>query len=109
MVVTMEQIRRNIVMASVVALLALGSSAGFSVVRAAVPTEHQRVVYQRICQGAADGTLSDQEALVCTHSGFPQWRDADLDLLERVCRQVLGGDFVYRSEFPTEFAACFFG
>jgi hypothetical protein len=104
----MEQIRRNIAMAGVVALIALGFSAGSSVVRASVSTEHQRVVYQHVCEDAAEGTLSDQEALVCTHSGFPQWEDADLDLLERVCHHALGGSFVYRSEFPTEFAACFF-
>ena len=96
----MEQIRRNIAMAGVVALIALGFSAGSSVVRASVSTEHQRVVYQHVCEDAAEGTLSDQEALVCTHSGFPQW--------ERVCHHALGGSFVYRSEFPTEFAACFF-
>jgi hypothetical protein len=104
----MQPIRRNIAMAAVVALVALGFSAGSSVVRAAVPPQTQRVLYQHVCQHAAEGTLSDQEALVCTHSGVPQWKDADLALLERVCDRVLGGAFVYRSEFPTEFAACFF-
>jgi len=105
----MEQIRRIVAMAAVVALVALGFSAGSSVVRAAVPTEHQRVVYQHVCEDAGEGTLSDQAALVCTHTGFPQWKAADLNLLERVCHQALRGTFVYRSEFPTEFAACFFG
>ena len=95
-------------MAAVVALVAVGFSAGFSGVQSAAPAETQRGVYQHVCEGAADGSLSDQEALVCTHSGFPQWGNADLRLLARVCDRVLGGTFVYRSEFPTEFAACFF-
>jgi hypothetical protein len=104
----MQPIRRNVAMAAVVALVALGFSAGSSGARAAVPTQTQRALYQHVCEHAAEGTLSDQEALVCTHSGFPQWKGADLRLLERVCDRVLGGTFVYRSEFPTEFGACFF-
>lgn len=103
----MEPFRRKFGMAAVVALVALGLSAGSSVVRAD-PTESQRALYDQVCEHAAGGTLSDQDALVCTHSGFPQWKDAKLDLLERVCNRALGGTFVYRSEFPTEFAACFF-
>ena len=102
------EIPRRIVGAAVVAFLAVAVSAGFSEVHGAVPTETQRGVYRHVCENAAGGTLSDQAALVCTHSGFPQWENADLRLLERVCDRVLGGEFVYRSEFPTEFAACFF-
>jgi hypothetical protein len=28
-------------------------------------------------------------------------------MLRHVCERRLGGDFVYRSQFPTELAACF--
>ncbi|HSL77116.1 MAG TPA: hypothetical protein VK867_09235 [Candidatus Limnocylindrales bacterium] len=77
-------------------------------VQGAVPTEMPRVVYERVCESAAGGTLSDQVALVCTHTGTPQWEDAKLRLLERVCEHALGGAFESRSQFPTEFAACFF-
>jgi hypothetical protein len=104
-----DPMRRFMALFSALMLVGLlfAAGPGPSVVRAAVPSDSQRVVYQRVCE-AAEGTLSDQAALVCTHSDFPQWRDKELDRLERVCERALGGTYVYRSEFPTELAACFF-
>jgi len=81
---------------------------GTSSVAASVPTTQQRVVWQHACESGAKGTLSDQEALVCVHEGFPIWSDGALTLLQHVCEDALGGTYVRRSEFPTELAACFF-
>jgi hypothetical protein len=66
------------------------------------------VIWQRVCEDAAGGELSPQEALVCVRTGSV-WSSADLVLLQRVCQDALGGTFVRRSEFPVELAACFFG
>lgn len=88
--------------------LTLGAiTAGTSTVVAAVPASHQRAVWQHACEDAANGTLSDQDALVCVHEGFPVWSDSALTLLERICERALGGTYVRRSEFPVELAACF--
>jgi hypothetical protein len=103
----MKLIHRRGAIGAVIALATLGLSQA-AVVQGAVPLETQRVVYQHVCESAAGGTLSDQVALVCSHTGTPQWEDAKLALLERVCERALGGTFEYRSQFPTEFAACFF-
>jgi hypothetical protein len=104
----MKIIHRRTTIGAAIALAALGVAAQASVVQGAVPVETQRAVYQHVCESAAGGTLSDQVALVCTHTGTPQWEEAKLGLLERVCEHALGGTFEYRSQFPTEFAACFF-
>jgi hypothetical protein len=79
-----------------------------SAARAGVPEAQQQVVWQHICENLAEGTVSPQEALVCVHSGFPVWPDRTLVKVERICERPLGGTYEYRSEFPTEFAACFF-
>ena len=86
------------------AILALGTST----VTASLPASQQRALWQHACEDAAKGTLTDQEALVCVHEGFPQWSDGALTVLQRVCEQALGGTYVRRSEFPVELAACFF-
>jgi hypothetical protein len=83
------------------------SGASASAVHAAVPDAQQQVIWQHTCEDVAQGTVSPQEALVCVHTGFPQWVDHVLAVVQRICEQPLGGTFVYRSEFPTELAACF--
>jgi hypothetical protein len=90
----------------VVAIVAAAGSP--TAVRAAVPPEHQAVLWQHACEDVAQGTVSPQEALVCVHSGFPMWDDRPLEVVQRICEHPLGGTYEYRSEFPSEFAACFF-
>ena len=40
---------------------------GPSTLAASVPTAQQRTLWQHVCEDAAKGTLSDQDALVCVH------------------------------------------
>jgi hypothetical protein len=87
--------------------LVLGAITG-AAAQAAAPSGYQARVWQRACL-RAQGQVSPQKALVCTHSGFPMWRSASLDRLRQVCEGRLGGSFVYRSQYPTELAGCFFG
>jgi hypothetical protein len=75
---------------------------------AATATGNQARVWQRACV-RAEGQVSPQQALVCTHSGFPMWSSGSLDRLRQVCEGRLGGSFVYRSQYPTELGGCFFG
>ena len=89
-----------------VALL-LGAITGASA-QAASATRSQARVWQRACT-RAEGQLSQQPALVCTHSGFPMWSSGSLARLRQVCEGRLGGSFAYRSQYPTELAGCFFG
>ena len=66
-------------------------------------------MWQVVC-GAVNGEVSPQPALVCTHNGTPVWNDdfpGALIVLQRVCEDMFGGSFVYRSEYPTELASCF--
>lgn len=92
------------------ALVLVGSFAagglGPSVARAAVPAEHQQVLWQHACEDAAQGTVIEEVALVCRHSGTPLWSDAAKRLLERICERGMGGTYEYRSQFPSEFAGC---
>jgi hypothetical protein len=83
------------------------SGVSASAVQAAVPDAQQQVIWQHTCEDVAQGTVSPQEALVCVHTGFPQWVDHVLAVVQRICESPLGGTFVYRSEYPTELAACF--
>jgi hypothetical protein len=87
----------------VVAVISVNPAA----VRAAMPGDQQEKLWQRTCEKVADGLVSPQEALVCTHEGLPQWSDRVLRTVERVCEKPLDGTYEYRSEFPTELAACF--
>jgi hypothetical protein len=73
-----------------------------------MPAAAARILWDNVCVNAAGGTVSPQVALVCTHRDFPMWSDRSLMVLENVCVAALKGDFVYRSEYPTEYAACFF-
>lgn len=90
----------------VAAITAAGGSS--SAVRAAVPAAQQQVLWQHACEDVAQGTVSPQGALVCVHSGVPTWVDRVLAVVQRMCERPLGGTYVYRSEDPSEFAACFF-
>ena len=72
---------------------------GTSSVAASVPTAQQRMVWQHVCENGAKGALSDQEALVCVHEGFPVWSDGALTVLRRVCEGALGGTYVRRSSW----------
>lgn len=95
---------------SALVLVATIAAAGVSpsAVQAAVPAARQQVLWQHACEDVAQGTVSPQEALVCVHSGFPTWVDRVLAVVQRICERPLGGTFEYRSEDPSEFAACFF-
>jgi hypothetical protein len=78
--------------------------------QAADPTTEQTLVWQFVCE-AVNGEVSPQPALVCTHQGLPIWNDdvpGALVVLQRICERGFGGSFTYRSEYPTELAACFF-
>jgi hypothetical protein len=75
--------------------------------QAAPPPAQQRALWQHVCEDAAGGVLSPQEALVCVHSGSV-WGDAEQNVLQHVCEGALRGTYVRRSEFPVELAACFF-
>jgi hypothetical protein len=97
-------------MKRLLAVAGLALAVGASPASAQEPTQHQRRVWDRACV-AAGGEVSPQIALVCVHFGFPTWsedRPGGLTLLRNVCENALGGEFVRRSEFPTELAACFF-
>ncbi len=72
------------------------------------PTKIDRLIWNVACVHIARGTVSPQVALVCTHSGFPMWEAKRLAVLETICERALRGDYVYRSQYPTELAACFF-
>ena len=92
---------KRIVFAVAAALaLAVGTA------HAAVPSPHQRSVWQQVC-AAKDGTLTDQPALVCLHEGVPSWSLQTRARFERVCEQALGGSFVFRVTDRAELAACF--
>jgi hypothetical protein len=73
---------------------------------AAGPTTRQARIWQRACEQGANGRVSPQPALVCTHSGFPTFTDAALQRLRGTCERRLGGTFQYRSEYPVELALC---
>jgi hypothetical protein len=90
----------------VTAALILGALAG-TTAQASVRPAQRTQIWEKVCE-AAGGELSPQEALVCVHSGFPMFSSGDLSMLRRTCEHALGGDFVYRSEFPVELGACFF-
>jgi hypothetical protein len=96
------------------AILAIGGTAAAAARPVAAPSEASTaapsasLLWQRVCESAAGGTISLQPALVCVHVGFPQWGVGALTLLEHVCEDALGGTYVRRSEFPVELAACFF-
>ena len=88
--------------------LVLGAITGAAAQAAKTPRyQAQARVWQRACLRAG-GQVSPQPALVCTHSGFPMWSSGPLDTLRQVCEGRLGGSFVYRSQYPTELASCFF-
>jgi hypothetical protein len=72
------------------------------------PTRLQRLVWNVACEYVAKGTVSPQVALVCVHSGFPMWEARSLKVLQVLCERGLHGTYDYRSEYPSEFAACFF-
>ena len=86
--------------------LVLGAIVG-AAAHAATPSRYQARVWQRACT-RAEGQVSQQPALACTHSGVPMWSSRSLDGLRQVCEGRLGGSFVYRSQYPTELASCFF-
>jgi hypothetical protein len=91
-----------------VALFAVGLVAGLPAAAAArMPETHRASVWQRQCEHAG-GFLSDQAALVCEHLGEPQWDTRSVDRLSHFCTSALGGQPVYRSEFPVELVGCFF-
>jgi hypothetical protein len=94
--------------AGLLAMVALLLTVVPSTLAAGVPAAQQRTLWQHACEDAAKGTVSDQEALVCLHEGFPTWSDGALTTLERVREQALGGTYLRRAEFPFELAACFF-
>lgn len=75
---------------------------------AADPSRLQRVVWNAVCVYVAKGEVSPQVALVCAHHGVPIWETRSLKVLQVVCERFLHGSYVYRSEYPTELAACFF-
>jgi hypothetical protein len=101
---------RSLRMLLCVLVLVVAATAGISAspARAAVPGAQQTLVWGQFCEHVAQGTVSEQEALVCVRFGFPQWDVRVLAFLETVCQRSLGGTFVYRSEYPVELAACFF-
>jgi hypothetical protein len=100
--------RRFVALFSAFMLVGSFAAAGLSpsVVRAAVPSEHQQVLWQHVCEDAAQGTVIALVPLDCRHSGFPMWSDAATKLLERVCERAVGGTYQYRSQYPSEFAVC---
>lgn len=73
-----------------------------------VPERHQRASWQHACEHLAGGTLSDQPALVCNHLGEPAWTPKQVDHLARFCVHALGGQPVFRSQYPLELVGCFF-
>jgi len=92
----------------VAALLAVGLVAGVPTAAAGkMPEQQRRVTWQQACERAG-GELSDQPALVCTHLGEPQWPSRNVDRLSHFCSKALGGQPVYRSQFPVELVGCFF-
>jgi hypothetical protein len=96
---------RTVLMSLACAAVVAGSTGAAA--QAAPPLEQQRALWQHVCEDAAGGVVSPQEALVCVHSGSV-WGDAEQNVLQRVCEGALGGTYVRRSEFPVELAACFF-
>ena len=96
------------VVSAATATMVVALTIGTASADAAVSPAQQRIVWQHACEDAARSSVSPQEALVCTHSGFPVWSGGALTLLERVCEGALGGTYVRRSEHPVELAACFF-
>lgn len=95
---------KRVVAVAAVALV-VGATAAVPT-QAAVRTDHKARIWQRACERRANGEVSPQPALVCVHTGFPLFSDADLELLRHVCVDRLGGTFQYRSEFPVELALC---
>jgi len=104
-----EPRRIRVLLSAVLLVVAIGA-AGVSPTpaQAAVPEAQRADLWQHACVDVAQGTVSDQDALVCVHSGLPQWVDHVLTVVQRICERPMGGTFEYRSGFPIELAACFF-
>jgi hypothetical protein len=97
---------KRVLMTLLAAALVGGAIAGSA---QAAPKDPVRV-WERACSSAG-GEISPQPALVCVHHGSPIWSEdhpGGLVKLQHVCEGALGGEFVYRSEYPTELAGCFF-
>ena len=94
--------------ASALLAICLVVSVPASAAASGMPSPLKRMVWSIACEHVAKGTMSPQVALVCVHTGFPMWDARSLKVLHVVCERVLQGTYEYRSEYPSELAACFF-